>query len=317
MAEAFEDFDHADAGAREERVHKARDEKRDGHAITRSLFTAEKQIASCAQNEKAKFFEGFGRGRRISDESEIQTMKKSVLLLLGGSILSFNLTFAQPVNGPSVMSPPDGYVLVKITNALTKFDLDFPGGTPKDLVKAVEKATDKALNAVIPDDCANLKIPALSVKNVTVPQLFDVLGLVSSKTEHYLFQSNDANVTYEDFTDSYGFRTEGVPNDDSIWYFYWDKRSTPQKVISPTVCQFYQLGPYLDTGYKVEDITTAIETGWKMLDDGKSPEISYHKETKVLIAVGARNKVQMIDEVLKQLSKEKSSDKDLPKSKDQ
>ena len=32
VAEAFEDFYHADAGARKERVHKARDEKRDGHA---------------------------------------------------------------------------------------------------------------------------------------------------------------------------------------------------------------------------------------------------------------------------------------------
>jgi len=244
-------------------------------------------------------------------------MKKCFLLLLAGSVLSVRLASAQPINGASVMSPPDGYVLVKVTNSLTKFDLDFPGGTPKDLVKAVEKATNKALNTVIPDDCANLKIPAFSVKNVTAPQLFDILALASTKTDHYMFQSNDANTSYQDFTDSYGFRTEGVPSENSIWFFYWDKKSTPQKVIAPTICQFYQLGPYLDAGYKVEDITTTIETGWKMLGDDKSPEISYHKETRVLIAVGAKNRVGMIDEVLKQLSTEKSNDKDLPKSKNQ
>ena len=61
------------------------------------------------------------------------------------------------------------------TNSLPKFDLDFAGGTPKDLVKAVEKATGKPLNTVIPDEYADLKIPAVSVKNVTVAQLFEVL----------------------------------------------------------------------------------------------------------------------------------------------
>jgi hypothetical protein len=32
MAEAFKNLNHADAGARIQRVHKTRDEKRDGHA---------------------------------------------------------------------------------------------------------------------------------------------------------------------------------------------------------------------------------------------------------------------------------------------
>jgi hypothetical protein len=44
VAEAFENFDHADARAREQRVHETGDEKRDGHSIatqmrTRTLFT--------------------------------------------------------------------------------------------------------------------------------------------------------------------------------------------------------------------------------------------------------------------------------------
>lgn len=194
------------------------------------------------------------------------------------------------------------YIWVKATNSLTKFDLDFPGGTPKDLVKAIEKANGKPLNAIIPDDCANLKIPAVSVKNVTVAQLFDVLTRASTKFGHYLYKSTDGNAAYLDFTDSYGFRTEGIPDENSIWYLYWDKKSTPQQVLSPIICRFYQLGPYLNAGYRVEDVTTAIETSWKMLGDTKPPQISYHKDTKVLIAVGEAYKVDLIGDVLKQLS---------------
>jgi hypothetical protein len=250
-------------------------------------------------------------------------MKKHLLSLLAVSIFSFNLASAQPVSVPPAMSPPDGYVLVKVTNSLTKFDLDFPGGTPKDLVKAVEKATGKPLNTVIPDDCADLKIPALSVKNITTAQLFGALTLGSKTTRRYdvinLFEWSGA---YNERTSTYGFQTEGVPNENSIWFFIKEgDDSGPYKPVAPTVCKFYQLSPYLEAGYTVEDITTAVETAWKMLGVTKLPEISYHKDTKVLIAVGDADKVHLISDVLDQLSKgkpkDKSNDKDLPKSKDQ
>ena len=105
-------------------------------------------------------------------------MKKHLLLLLAASTVSFNLAFAQPVSVPHWVAGVrtlGRYVLVKVTNSLTKFDLDFPGGTPKDLVKAVEKAIGKSLNTVIPNEYADLKIPVVSVKNMTVAQLFEVL----------------------------------------------------------------------------------------------------------------------------------------------
>jgi hypothetical protein len=94
----------------------------------------------------------------------------------------------------------------------------------------------------------------------------------------------------------------------------------PQVQHDPTICRFYQLAPYLEAGYKVEDITTTIETGWKMLGITRPPELTYHKDTKVLIAVSDADKLKTIDDVLKQLStgkpKEKSNDKGTDKSKD-
>jgi hypothetical protein len=86
---------------------------------------------------------------------------------LGGSILSFNLAWAQPISPITGLPEPEkglgNYVLVRATNSLPKFDLDFAGGTPKDLVKAIEKATNKPLNAIIPDDCSVLKISPISL----------------------------------------------------------------------------------------------------------------------------------------------------------
>jgi hypothetical protein len=239
-------------------------------------------------------------------------------------VLTLNLAFAQPGPNPSSKPPTEkdagDYVWVKVTNSLPHFDLNFPGGTPRELVKAVEKATGKPLNTIIPEEYADLKIPAVSVKSMTVAQLFEVLIQASKKTERFIvldprdrsIGGNGSDVFAYDST--YGFRTEGVPAENSIWYFYWDRgdRSVaraPWQVISSTVCKFYQLEPYLEAGYTVEDITTAVETSWKMLGVTKPPQITYHKDTKVLIAVGEEDKVKLIGDVLKQLSQGKPKEK--------
>ena len=262
------------------------------------------------------------------DETGIQIMKKHLLLLLSGSILSFNLASAQPVSVPPAMSPPDGYILVKVTNSLAKFDLDFPGGTPSELVNTIEKATGKPLNTIIPDAYADTKLPAMSVKNVTVTQIFDALQQATTRQERDAWtdyvnvnrepQTGSPVTFYFEWTFRCGFKTDGTPTENSIWCFSCDL--PPQIQHDPVICRFYQLAPYLEAGYKVEDITTTIETGWKMIGVTNPPQISYHKDTKMLIAVGEADKLKPIDDALKQLSttpKAKSDDKDLPKSKDQ
>src|SRR6476646_5808736 len=58
---------------------------------------------------------------------------------------------------------------------LTRFSLDFSGGTPKALVAAIQQATGKALNAIVPDEYAEMKIPALKMSNVNAQELFSAL----------------------------------------------------------------------------------------------------------------------------------------------
>lgn len=226
-------------------------------------------------------------------------MKKYLLLFTVGTLLAASSAIAEPPPYQFAIDPKTG-MPVAVTNTLPQFDLEFAGGTPKEFVKAIEKATAKPLSVVIPEETAKLTIPALSVKNVTVTELFNAATKACTRTAPYIVQRSDGTAAYGDYTESWGFRTEGIPHEKSIWYFYWD-RARPHDIVAPTICQFFQLGPYLDAGYQVEDITTVIQTGWKMLGETKAPELVYHKDTRLLVAVGAKNLVEMIGEALKQL----------------
>jgi len=239
-------------------------------------------------------------------------MKQIIVLLATGFVLSCQPAFGQQASQP----PPQGLTQYRTIPAvrvpgstpgpeLTRFDLNFPGGTPKELVEAIEKAWLKPLNAIIPDELANMRLPALKMNAVTVPQLFEALGAATAKTLTYNYQGR-YGVPFQPgqqvTSTSYGFRTYGPPGDDAIWHFYYDRPNPPQE---PKACRFYQLGPYLDT-YKIEDITTAIETGWIMLGEAERPEIKFHKDTKLLIAVGEPSKLVLIESVLAQLNQGKS-----------
>ena len=188
------------------------------------------------------------------------------------------------------------------TPSLTKFDLDFPGGTPQQLVTAIEKSSGKPLNAIVPTEFNDVEIPPLRMRAVNVAELFDALGKASQKTLLYATGVSDygpgmpSNRVMQSFNSTYGFRTDGTPRDESVWYFYYSKLpKTPE----PRICRFWQLAPYLDT-YNVDDITTAVQTGYKMLGE-EAPKINFHKDTKLLIAVGEANQLNLVDSVLKQL----------------
>ena len=214
-------------------------------------------------------------------------MKISKYLALGLLVISLTPVFGQPTPSKTNSAP-----------TLTNFNLNFPGGTPAQLVKAIEKATGKPLNAIIPDKDADVQLPPLKMNDVVAPQLFAALEVASRRV---VAVSNPGFGSYSQFATAFGFKTADSPlSDASIWYFHADKPLIPP-VIQNKACRFYPLAPYLERGYTVGDITTAIQTGWKMQGDTSPPEISFHKETKLLIAVGEPDKLEVIDDVLKVL----------------
>jgi len=206
----------------------------------------------------------------------VSNMKTTCCTILCITALTLTSALAQPGATPAGGRDTE-------TARLTKFNLDFPGGTPKELLAAIEKVMGRPLNAIVPDEFADTSLPALKMNSVTVPELFQALVLASRPVGGK-------------FGTECGFIAQGKPSEDAIWCFYANRATPPAKV-----CRFYSLAPYLDRGVSVDDITTAIETGWKMLGETSRPAISFHKDTKLLIAVGEERKLATIDAALKAL----------------
>ena len=230
-------------------------------------------------------------------------MKRPILAVLLASAL-------MPLTLPGEILPPPPMQLPQMTTHVlfaappggnspqptqtSKFDLNFPGGGPEALVAAIEKAMGKPLNAIIPSDCKEVQIPPLKMSGVTVEELFSALQSASIKTVIYNTSGRNQWSQRETY---YGFKTSGS-GDNSVWYFKADK--VPQMPPPAEVCHFYQLEGLLQQ-YKIEDITTAIQTGWEMLHVAKVPQLKFHPETKLLIAVGSDEDLGIIDTVLQQL----------------
>jgi hypothetical protein len=217
-------------------------------------------------------------------------MKNLIYLIACSLILGQSPVFGQPPPagrpGPSNASAA----------ALPTFDLRFDGGGPTDLVKKIEAALGKPLNVIISKQDQDVELPPLKMTGVNVAQLFQALSQMSVRNVDVDRGSGTTSITT-----SYGFRTTGEPKENSIWYFHVQRPSYPQLVSSEKVCRFFSLAPYLDRGFTVDDITTAIQTGWKMAKDSSLPELNYHKETKLLIAFGDPDKIKAIDVVLQTL----------------
>jgi hypothetical protein len=254
-------------------------------------------------------------------EEQLQFTTMNKILCLAAALLALNLApvFGQPgaplpLQTPGGPRPPTfeqrlsairGATLeANPAPALTKFSLDFPGGTPAQLAQAIEKALDKPLNVIIPAENADLTLPPLKLNDVVVPQLFKALAAASRKTvdSPQRVYPGYPGGTFSQYTTDYGFRTADDPvTDASIWYFYVDKPTLPPVIAPEKDCRFFSLALYLNRGYTVDDITTAIQTGWKLAGNTNPPELNYHKETKLLIAYGEPGKLSIIDQVLNSL----------------
>lgn len=215
-------------------------------------------------------------------------MKTALMKTLGLSLLLCGAIGAQVVRAQNQVPTPADRPPQPTIPAQPQFDLSFSGGGPRDLVAALEKAIGKPLNVIIAKEYENEEIPAMKFKNVTVPEVFDALRMASQRQ---LIFGNSIHNT------SYSFETQGH-GPDAIYYFKKNEPPTPPE--APRFCKFYQLGDDLQT-YSIEDITTSIQTAWKMLGIKTPPLLKFHAETKLLIAVGPVDELRTIDDALREL----------------
>lgn len=192
-------------------------------------------------------------------------MKMKISIAAGCALLLIGLTF--PVHAAET---PAG-------SKEELFDLDFAGGTVAQLSAAIEKASGKKPNLLISAEVAAYEIPAISVRSVRQDLLLKAIGTL-------LNQDQKKRMTIWEYPEGSGIWTVAGRQGDKN-------------------CQVFHLGKYLKQ-YKVEDIITAIQTSWKMMDPkGKNPlELKFHKETELLLALVDQTQMPVINGVLIQLS---------------
>lgn len=195
------------------------------------------------------------------------------------------------------------YQVVPPAPELPRFDLDFPGGAPEDLVKTISRVQGAKVNAIIPDEHVDVKVPRLQLSHVTVPEVFTAL-----------LAANQRLVSAPNFGNPGGTRTaisgfkstgDGVITTNTIWTYFSDALPEASNPVQNQKLKVFSLSRYLgkpEQGlHSVEDIITAVQTGWKMQRITPNPELTYHPETKLLMVFGSDAAVALITDVLKQL----------------
>lgn len=172
-----------------------------------------------------------------------------------------------------------------------KFDLDFAGGSPADLVAAIGEASGHPVNVIIPAEAALTELPRMNLRNVTVPALFQAISA----------------------TGAVAFVTEGPPGHDAVWVVRSRSRPLAPVAVMPMPAvmpppaapreevRVLNLKPYLNANLSVDDITTAIRVACEMLPDGGQPKLTFHKETNLLISRGRPDQLELVERVLSQL----------------
>jgi hypothetical protein len=151
------------------------------------------------------------------------------------------------------------------------FDLAFHGGPPGKLVEAIEKASGQKLNVLLSPNLSTSAIPRMELRSVSVATVFSSLNRV-------LVQ--DENVQW--------FPVDNV----------WILQSGSQRRSS----QVFYVGHLLNK-FKVEDITTAIQTTWQLAGKDPKAELKYHQDTQLFIALANKSQLETVTEVLRELQR--------------
>jgi hypothetical protein len=229
----------------------------------------------------------------------------ALLFLVAGTTVALAQT--APPAASSQRRPPAGELSappLAVTGEMKRFDLDFPGGSPRSLVDAIGKSLGKEINAVIDETTGRVLLPPIRVRSATIADIFSAVSTVSRR--EVTIPSGGGAYQRRVVLSQFVPATGGIaPSDDTVWCFVSNELETSQLVESGTQpgreLRYFQLRQFLADNLTVEDITTAIRTGWEMLAAKQLPDLKFHKETGMLIAAGDPKLLDEIPQVLQNL----------------
>lgn len=159
-------------------------------------------------------------------------------------------------------------------SGVSRYDLEFPGGTPAQLVAAIRKASEGPCNLVIASNVAELSLPPLSLNSTTTTELLIALAQMFSQTGMVTLSPGGSNV-----------------NETTVWILYRNSRVS---------CRVTNI-EFLLAAYTVDEITNALTTAWK-LQGREQPKYVYDKASGLLMVTGDDRQLELMNEVLVQMN---------------
>ncbi len=174
------------------------------------------------------------------------------------------------------------------------FDLAFAGGSASDLDRAIEEATGEPLNLMIPESGNELRIPPFQVKRVSVESLLLSLGVDETLPIRYGRSIQYARQRFWFEKGQGGSERDEV----DIWKLKVDSVPVPPPFLMVKPVNVAEL---LER-YSIDDLSTAIHLAWDSGEDmGTAPELKFHAETKLLVARGTEEQLDLMTKVLQLL----------------
>jgi hypothetical protein len=168
----------------------------------------------------------------------------------------------------------------------------FNGGSVDTFVDLLRQAGRDAkpplppLNVIVPDEMRDDLVPQFELHNVTYADVFQALSSLRTPNQKKSIWRGTGN---------------GKGPNELVWVLTSERSDDGSNAPPKETSQVFQLQRYLSK-YKIEDITTAIQTTWEMLGKEKGAQLKYHKDTSLLIAVGMPEQLSVISQVLKSLA---------------
>ncbi len=161
-------------------------------------------------------------------------------------------------------------------------NLDFPGGTLSDLLADVEKADGAPINVIGEKAALATPVPAFTVRNADRMGAMTAVGqLIAEKG------------------------IEFQPMGDGVFFIRQKPVGEHHKSQNDSYFESFQLGPYLNEHQTVDQIVSAVQTGWT-LDPAHDPEalhFKFHPGTQLLLVSGTSEGVNLTRRIIDTLQR--------------
>lgn len=225
-------------------------------------------------------------------------MKRFYQLLFTGMLAA--TTFAQPSAQPPVLVPSRSFPVPESKPAPVRFDIDFKGGGPNDLLGAIFESSGVRPNVVVHPECRDTRIPAFKLHDVTAGQVFTALNMIADPEPDGYWRSvtQDGGEIWT-LVKPPAKQNPGYVTPAGSFQQHLNDLVRNRKV--DRTVKVFNLSQVLGD-YTIDDVTTAIQGAWDLVNSESKPQLKFHKDTKLLIVMGDAEQLNVVMDLIRELT---------------